>query len=582
MTMDAPTLREPAAKLSDRARDVIRAQIISGDLPMGSVLRESELAATLGMSKIPLREALVQLECEGMIATSPNRSPRVFEMSQEDIRSLGELREMLEIEALRLAILRNAVPLSTRLREITVQMADALRERDAHKYKLLDNRFHHAIFADCGNVYLEKTHHMLSFRIQALRNRLSRDPQLNERSLAEHQRLAELIAAGDVAAAEALMRSHIRHTTQNYLSQDGMASAAPRPPARVMRAEMERFAEAAMAAAGCDATTRAAVIRALSHASSLGVDTHGYRLLPHYLEGFTKGRLNPAPQLRFVTESAGAALLDGGDAHGARATYAAVEKAVALARASGSGAVAIRASSHFGAAGAYARAIADEGMLGFCFCNSDSFVRLHGGAETFHGTNPIAMAGPAGRGEEPWLFDMATSAIPFNKVQLSRALGIDLPADTASNGQGENVTDPELAEMLAPLGGEFGYKGAGLAGISEILSTALSGAPLSFELPGMISDDMATPRGLGAFVMAFDPAAFAGLDVFTATLSRYRNAIRASATAEGAVVMAAGDREWAEGKRRELQGMTLDLTAVEALARFAQEKGIPPLDVVGG
>ncbi|WP_353471576.1 Ldh family oxidoreductase [Salipiger sp. H15] len=580
--MDAPTLREPAPKLSDRARDAIREQIISGDLPMGSVLRESELAATLGMSKIPVREALVQLECEGMITTSPNRSPKVFEMSSEDIRSLGELREMLEIEALRLAIARSALPLAARLREITAQMAAALSGRDAGDYKLLDNSFHHAIFAECGNVYLEKTHHMLSFRIQALRNKLSREPQLNERSLAEHQQLSELIAAGDVAGAEALMRSHIRDTTQNYLAQEGTAPAAPRPPARVMQAAMERFAEAAMTAAGCDAPTRAAVIRALSHASSLGVDTHGYRLLPHYLEGFQKGRLNPAPELRFVTESTGAALLDGNDAHGARATYAAVDKAIAMARSGGSGAVAIRASSHFGAAGAYARAIADEGLLGFCFCNSDSFVRLHGGAAKFHGTNPISMAGPAGQGQEPWLFDMATSAIPFNKVQLSRALGIELPADTASNGQGENVTDPALAEMLAPLGGEFGYKGAGLAGISEILSSALPGAPLSFELPGMVTGDMTTPRGLGAFVMAFDPAAFAGFEVFTGTLRRYRDAIRASRAAQGAEVMAAGDREWAEGKRRALQGMTLDQTAVEALARFAEDNGIPPLEVVGG
>ncbi|MCA0994107.1 Ldh family oxidoreductase [Alloyangia pacifica] len=579
--MDATVQRDPAQKLSDRARDAIRDQIIAGDLPMGAVLRESEMAATLGMSKIPVREALVQLECEGMITLSPNRSPRVFEMSLDDIRSLGELREMLELEALRLAIARRALPLSRRLREIAARMRDALSGQDARSYKALDNEFHHAIFADCGNVYLEKTHHMLSFRIQALRNKLSREPELNERSFAEHEQLIDLIAAGQTDEAAALLRSHIRDTTQNYLAQEG-ASAAPRPPARVMQAQMEGFAGAAMEAAGCDAETRAAVIRALSHASALGVDTHGYRLLPHYLEGFSKGRLNPAPKLRFLSESAGAALLDGDDAHGARATYAAVDKAIALARATGSGAVAIRGSSHFGAAGAYAKAIADAGLLGFCFCNSDSFVRLHGGAETFHGTNPISMAGPAGEGQEPWLFDMATSAIPFNKVQLSRALGIELPADTASNGRGENVTDPEQAAMLAPLGGEFGYKGAGLAGISEILSTALSGAPLSFELPGMISDDMETPRGLGAFVMAFDPAAFAGLDIFTGTIRRYRDAIRGSKAAQGAEVMAAGDREWAEAARRKLHGMTLDQTAVEALGRFAAEKGIPPLEVVGG
>ena len=134
--------------------------------------------------------------------------------------------------------------------------------------------------------------------------------------------------------------------------------------------------------------------------------------------------------------------------------------------------------------------------------------------------------------------------------------------------------------MLAPLGGEFGYKGAGLAGISEILSTALSGAPLSFELPPMISEDMATPRGLGAFVLALDPAAFAGLDIFTGTLRRYRDAIRGSATAAGGAVMAAGDREWSEGRRRRMSGLLLDQTAVEALTRFAGEKGIAPLEVL--
>lgn len=581
MTADLQTPREAAPKLSDHARDVIRNRIIEGDLPMGAVLRESELAALLGMSKIPVREALVQLECEGMIQMSPNRSHKVFDMTSDDIRDLGELREMLESEALRLAMQRDPEALAAALRAVVDQMREALAAQDGRSYKLLDNAFHHAIFAQCGNVYLEKTHHMLSFRIQALRNRLSRDMALNDRSLGEHAALTDLVAASDSEAALELMRSHIRDTTQNYLAQALSAvPAAQRPPARVMLAEMERFADAAMLAAGCDDATRVAVIRALSHASIHGVDTHGYRLLPHYLEGFVGGRLVARPSVTWEQGAPGAAVLDGGDGHGARATYAAVDLAVEMARSSGTGAVAIRASSHFGAAGAYAKAVAEAGMLGFCFCNSDSFVRLQGGAEKFHGTNPIAMAGPAGEGQDPWLFDMATSAIPFNKVQLSRALGIPLPPDTASNGQGVNTTDPDEAVMLAPLGGEFGYKGAGLAGISEILSTALSGAPLSFELPPMISEDMATPRGLGAFVLALDPAAFAGLDIFTGTLRRYRDAIRGSATAAGGAVMAAGDREWSEGRRRRMSGLLLDQTAVEALTRFAGEKGIAPLEVL--
>jgi len=565
-------------KLSDQAREKIRGRIISGELPQGAVLRETELADSLGMSKIPVREAMVQLEREGMIAMSPNRSARVFEMSADDIRSLGELREVLEVEALRLVMEREPRTLAADLSAVVERMRSALGADDVQAYKELDNAYHHAIFALCGNVYLDKTFHMLSFRIQALRNRLSRDMKLNDRSFADHEALARHVAAGEVEDALALMRSHIRDTVRNYLEQ-AQAAASQTPPRRVLIERMEQFARAALVETGADDETACSVVKALSHASIHGVDTHGYRLLPHYLEGLQRGRLNPRPDVHLVTEHAGAALLDGGDGHGARATYAAVEHAIRFARASGTGAVAVRSSSHFGAAGAYSIEIARAGLVGFCFCNSDAFVRLHGGAQRFHGTNPISMACPAGEGEDPWLFDMATSAIPFNKVQLSRALGVPLPEDTASNVTGRNVTDPDEAEMLAPLGGEFGYKGAGLAGISEILSSALSGAPLSHELPPMISDDMETPRKLGAFVLAIDPAAFAGAELFMETLRRYRNAIRCSATSPGATVMAAGDREWDEAGRRRAAGILLDMTAVEALARFSDRTGVPPLEL---
>ncbi|PZX18788.1 LDH2 family malate/lactate/ureidoglycolate dehydrogenase [Palleronia aestuarii] len=347
-------------------------------------------------------------------------------------------------------------------------------------------------------------------------------------------------------------------------------------PPRVPLEEMERFAFEALDAVHADAETSEALVRALSHASIHGVDTHGYRLLPHYLAGFAGGRLNPRPTPRLVHQKGGAAVLDGDDAHGSRATYMATEEAVRRAREHGVGAVAIRNSSHFGAAGAYAIDIAQNGMMGFAFCNSDPFVRLHDGASRFHGTNPIAVAAPTGEGD-PWLLDMATSAIPFNKVQLSQSLGIPLAAETASDAEGRNVTDPMAAEMLAPLGGAFGYKGAGLAGISELLSTALSDAPLSTEIAPMISDDMSTPRGLGAFVLALDPAAFAGAEVFFGIVRRYLESIRSSATRPGGTVLAAGDREWAEAERRRTKGITLDPTAVEAMADFARRNDLAPL-----
>ncbi|KKL19625.1 hypothetical protein LCGC14_2463580, partial [marine sediment metagenome] len=243
----------------------------------------------------------------------------------------------------------------------------------------------------------------------------------------------------------------------------------------------------------------------------------------------------------------------------------------------GMGAVAIRRSSHFGAAGAYAIEIARNGMMGLAFCNSDAFVRLHDGAARFHGTNPIAAAAPTG-GADQWLLDMATSSIPFNRVKLNRSLGLPLPEHAASDASGLDITDPEAVEMLAPLGGAmFGYKGAGLGGLAEILSSAFSDAPLSQELPSMTSDEISTPRELGAFVMALDPAAFLGLDVFQSVMQRYLGLLQGSATAPGARVMAPGDREWAEAARRREVGIRLDPVSREALEEFATAHGLTPL-----
>jgi len=341
---------------------------------------------------------------------------------------------------------------------------------------------------------------------------------------------------------------------------------------RIDAASLDAFCRAVLLAVGADAATADAATRAMMHGSRLGVDSHGVRLLPHYVSALSGGRLNPRPNLRF-TEAGAVATLDADHAHGARATYAAMERAVAIAGRMGIGAVAIRASSHFGPAGAYALAAAEAGCIGLVTGNSDSFVRLHGGAERFHGTNPIAVAAPV-EGGRPWLFDMATSAITYNKIQLFRSLRQPLPDGVVSAADGRDTRDPELAEMLAPLGGAFGFKGAGLAGVAEILSAVLTGMKLSFDLLPMPGPDMSTPRGLGAFVLAIRPGAFVEPAVFQAGMARYLETLRTSRRAGDEPVLAPGDREWAEAGRREAFGIPIDPDTAEAFAAFGQRFGV--------
>ncbi|WP_207482091.1 Ldh family oxidoreductase [Arenibaculum pallidiluteum] len=344
------------------------------------------------------------------------------------------------------------------------------------------------------------------------------------------------------------------------------------PSLRVDAAALDAFCRALLAAAGADAATADAATRAVMHGSRLGVDSHGVRLIPHYVRGLTEGRLNPRPVLRF--SGAGAiARLDADHAQGALATYTAMDRAVELAKQYGIGAVAIANSSHFGPAGAYALAAAEAGCIGLVTCNSDSFVRLHDGAERFHGTNPIAVAVPV-QGDRPWLFDMATSAITYNKIQLYKSLRKPLPEGTASDVNGRDTQDAEVADMLAPLGGEFGFKGAGLAGLVEILSAVLSGMKLSFEILPMGGPDFSTPRGLGAFVLAIRPDALVDGAEFQDGMARYLGAIRKSRRAGQAPVMAPGDREWAEAEQRAQHGIPIDPVTAEAFGQLAGRFGL--------
>ncbi|RUS63541.1 Ldh family oxidoreductase [Pseudorhodobacter sp. E13] len=334
------------------------------------------------------------------------------------------------------------------------------------------------------------------------------------------------------------------------------------------------FCEAVFRAVGADAETARDATRSMMHGSLHGVDSHGVRLLPYYARVLEGGEVAKAPQLRFTQVKPGSGLLDAGHAQGARATYHALELAIGMAATQGIAAVGIQNSSHFGPAGAYAYAAAERGYVALVVANSDSFVRLHDGAERFHGTNPIAVGVPTGEAN-PWLLDMATSSVPFNRVELYQSLGVELPPDTASDAAGAEVLDPHQVAMLAPVGGTgFGFKGAALGGVAEIFSAALTGMRLSPEIPFMGGEDHSTPRVMGAFVMVMDPEGFIGGPILRATMQRYLAQLRGSKPREGARVLAPGDREWAEAAERRAMGVPLDPLTVAAFEGLSARFGV--------
>lgn len=351
----------------------------------------------------------------------------------------------------------------------------------------------------------------------------------------------------------------------------------PSPEFRVAREDLYRFMQAALAAAGADQASAEAVTRALVTASRMGTDSHGLRLLPHYLQALKGGRINGAPNMRFQQRLAATGFLDADDGLGHLAGYTAMEHAMEMAAEVGIGAVAVGNSSHFGAAGCYALAAAERGYLGMAFCNSDPFVLLHDGAKPFHGTNPIAFAAPVA-GEAPYLLDMATSSVPWNRVQQYGAIGRELPDQVAADANGQVSRVPSEVAALLPLGGSaFGFKGAGLGGMVEILSSMLSGMQHGFKLLPMGGPDMATPRGVGHFFLAMNPDAFVDEGTFARGLAEYLADLRAQPAAEGAEVLAPGDREWRCQSKRDTEGIPLDAANQLAYAEIAKQYSIAPL-----
>jgi LDH2 family malate/lactate/ureidoglycolate dehydrogenase len=322
---------------------------------------------------------------------------------------------------------------------------------------------------------------------------------------------------------------------------------------------LETATFAALREAGADERSAGAATKAMMHASRIGVDSHGVRLTAHYAKALRGGRINGAPTMEIRRTASASAILDADDGLGHAAAYAGMELACAMAKDSGVAAVGILRSSHYGAGGAYALAGAEAGMIALSTTQSDAVVALYGGAERFHGTNPIAVGAPV-PGQKPWLLDMATSSIPFNRVLLYRTLGKTLPDGVAADGSGQPTTDPKAADMLMPLGGvDFGFKGAGLAGLVTLFSSILTGSTLDHLIIRMAeTDDFHTPRNVGHFCLAIDPDRFVGRQLYESAIMRYLADLRGSPPRSGETVMAPGDREWAVAAERERTGIPID------------------------
>ncbi|MBD2070188.1 GntR family transcriptional regulator [Leptolyngbya sp. FACHB-671] len=190
----------------DLIADALREAIVQGVFQEGQSLRQDEIAAQFGVSRIPLREALRQLEAEGLVLLSPNRGATVAIMSPAEAQEIGEIRVALESLALQLAI--------PKLTEADLQKAaDILektdRETDVGRWAKLNWEFH-AVLYGAGDrprlLSLIKTLHVNIDRY--IRLQMAKMNYL-EKSQQEHQQILDACRKGDSKTAVRLLKRHI-------------------------------------------------------------------------------------------------------------------------------------------------------------------------------------------------------------------------------------------------------------------------------------------------------------------------------------------------------------------------------------
>lgn len=211
--------RQPAQTAVQRVHAHVKEAVISGEMAEGTMLSEGQVAAELGVSRTPVREAFVQLESLGYLRLYPKRGALVVPVSREEVGPVIETRWVVERHGIELAA---AGPDRRALAAIEATLdaqAQHIAAGDLHAFADADGDFHQALAAATGNPILIELYDTLRDRQRRMTRGMVHDSAERAQAfLGEHRAIYDAIAAGDAGAATARLRAHLDHARETLLS----------------------------------------------------------------------------------------------------------------------------------------------------------------------------------------------------------------------------------------------------------------------------------------------------------------------------------------------------------------------------
>ncbi|MEP2530822.1 Ldh family oxidoreductase [Shimia sp.] len=272
--------------------------------------------------------------------------------------------------------------------------------------------------------------------------------------------------------------------------------------------EIEDLSFRALVAAGTTEANARPLAVATAATEADGVASHGLAYIPIYCEHVQCGKVDGGAAPVLTRPRPGVVAVDAATGFAHAAIDLGFEALVSAAREQGVAVLAIRNSYNCGVLGYHTYRLAQAGLVGLGFTNAPASIAPSGGAKPVVGTNPFSVAVPGTDGQPALLIDQSASTIAKSEVMKHAREGKAIPVGWALDSEGNPTTDPNigLKGSMAPSGG---YKGVGVALLTEVLAAALTGATLGIHA-SPFSGTVGGPPKTGQFFIAIDPLAASG------------------------------------------------------------------------